>query len=51
MIATTLAGDVEQLSALLRLGVRVVLVLPIRTPYLARKVRRLYDRAGRAATP
>ncbi len=51
VIATTLAGDVEQLSALRRLGVREVVVLPNRTDDLARKVRRLYDRAGRAATP
>ncbi len=47
VVATTLAGEVDQLATLLRLGVREVLVLPIRIDDLARKVRRLFDRAGR----
>ncbi|MBK8234359.1 MAG: serine/threonine protein kinase [Deltaproteobacteria bacterium] len=47
VVATTLAGEVDQPAALLRLGVREVLVLPIRIDDLARKVRRLFDRAGR----
>ncbi len=47
VIATSLVEDVEQLSHLLRLGVREVLVLPIRIDDLARKVRRLFERGQR----
>lgn len=50
VIATSLVEDVEQLSHLLRLGVREVLVLPIRIDELARKVRRLFERQGRGVT-
>lgn len=42
-----LAAERPELATLLRLGVREVLVLPIRIDDLARKVRRLFDRAGR----
>jgi serine/threonine-protein kinase len=47
VIATALGDDVEQLSALLRLGVREVLILPMRIDDLARKVRRIFERSGR----
>ncbi len=47
VIATTSRADVDQLSRLLRLGVREVLPLPIRIDELARRVRRVFDRSGR----
>jgi serine/threonine-protein kinase len=47
VVATSLADDAEQLSRLLRVGVREVLTLPLRLDDLARKVRRAVERAHR----